>query len=144
MISMPYIHVWCTFNPNSPMGMSDIDVEEACMTFSCRYTFFFFRNKYMQLYNSYFLPPISPLYSHPYFINPYNAEIFYYKPWRPIFFTWNHHGCPTVSSFRFIWIPMVWVYGHYTFTKIIFNSFNAGIEFRRENATSMVVRHWRL
>ena len=28
------------------------------------------------------------------------------------FFIWNHHDV-LVSSFRFIWTPMLWVYGHY-------------------------------
>ena len=29
-----------------------------------------------------------------YFINPYNADIFMYKPWRPKgFLIWNHHKC---------------------------------------------------
>ena len=45
-----------------------------------------------------------------------------------------------VSSFWFIWIPMLWVYGHHNF----FNSSSAGIDFRRQNLTSTDVRFWRL
>ena len=37
-----------------------------------------------------------------------------------------------VISFRFIWIPMLWVYAHYT----IFNSFIAGVDFLRRNLAS--------
>ena len=46
----------------------------------------------------------------------------------------------SVSSFRFIWLPMLWVYGHYTY---IYSS-SAGIDFRRQNLTSTDVRFWRL
>ena len=35
-----------------------------------------------------------------------------------------------VSSFRFIWIPMLWVYGYYKY----FNSYSARIYFRRQNS----------
>ena len=42
------------------------------------------------------------------------------------------------SSFRFIWIPMLWVYGHYKY----FNSFSAGTVFIRQNLTSTDVRFW--
>ena len=45
-----------------------------------------------------------------------------------------------VSSFRFIWIPMLWVYGHYNYVY----SFSAGVDFRRQNLTSADVRFWRL
>ena len=38
------------------------------------------------------------------------------------------------SPFRFIWIHMLWVYGHYKY----FNFFSAGIDFRRRNLTSKV------
>ena len=41
-----------------------------------------------------------------------------------------------VSSFRFIWIPILWVYGQYNF----FNSFSAEIVFKRQNLTSVDVR----
>ena len=44
------------------------------------------------------------------------------------------------SSFRFIWIPVLWVYGHYEY----FNSFSSGIDFTRQNVTSVDVRLWRL
>ena len=36
-----------------------------------------------------------------------------------------------VTSFRCIWISMLWVYGHYKY----YNSFCAGFEFRRQNLT---------
>ena len=52
---------------------------------------------------------------------------FLWKPWRPkVFFSiWNHHKC-LVSSFRFIWIPMLWVYSH---SKYLY-TYTAGIDFR--------------
>ena len=37
-----------------------------------------------------------------------------------------------VSSLRFIWIPVLWVYGHYKY----FYSHSAGIDFGRQNLTS--------
>ena len=37
-----------------------------------------------------------------------------------------------LSSFRFIWIPMLWVYNHCKY----FYSYSAGIDFRRQNLTS--------
>ena len=40
----------------------------------------------------------------------------------------------SVGSICFIWIPMLWVYGHYNF----FLSFSAGINFRRQNLTPNV------
>ena len=40
---------------------------------------------------------------------PYSAEIFLYKPQDQIFFSIIINV--SVSSFRFIWIPMLWVYG---------------------------------
>ena len=38
------------------------------------------------------------------------------------------------SSFCFIWIPILWVYGHYKY----FYYDSAGIDFRRQNLTSKV------
>ena len=46
----------------------------------------------------------------------------------------------SVSSFWFIWIPMLWVYGHYKYLY----SYSAGIYFSRHNLTSTDVRLWRL
>ena len=43
-----------------------------------------------------------------------------------------------VSSFWFIWIPMLCAYGHYK----NFYSYSAGIDFRRQNLTSTDVRFW--
>ena len=45
-----------------------------------------------------------------------------------------------VSSFRFIWIPMLWVYGHYKYITLI----SVSIDFKRQNLTSTDVRFWRL
>ena len=74
-------------------------------------------------------------------INSYNAEIFLYKSWRPKGFSrFEIIRNVSVSSFCFIWIPMLWVYGHYK----LFNSFSAGTDFRRQNLTSKDVRFWRL
>ena len=42
--------------------------------------------------------------------NPYNAKIFLYRPrTRKGFFEFE------ISSLRFIWIPVLWVYGHYEY-----------------------------
>ena len=45
-----------------------------------------------------------------------------------------------VISFWLIYIPMLWVYGHYTY----FYSYSAVIDFSRQNLTSTDVRFWRL
>ena len=45
-----------------------------------------------------------------------------------------------VSSFDFIWLPMLWVYSH---CKLV-NSFTAVTVFRRQNLTSIDVRFWRI
>ena len=45
--------------------------------------------------------------------NPYNVEIFLYKPWKPIiYFEFEILFNVLISSFCFVWIPMLWVYGH--------------------------------
>ena len=68
-------------------------------------------------------------------------KIFLYKPWRPKgFFQFEIIINVSVSSFRFIWIPMLWVYGHYKY----FNSYTAWIDFGRQNLTSTDVRFWRI
>ena len=70
--------------------------------------------------------------------SPYSAELFLYKRWRPI---WNHHKCHIlVSPFCYIWIPMLWVYGHYN----LFNYFSAVIVFGRQNLTFSDVRFARV
>ena len=74
--------------------------------------------------------------------NPLSAEIFLYKPWRS-------KGCfqyqiilnVLVRSFRFIWIRMLWVYGHLLYILYFFVS---GINIRHQNLTSIDVRFWRL
>ena len=49
-----------------------------------------------------------------FFINTYNAQIMLYKPWSSTcFFKLNIIWGILGSSFSFIWIPMIWVYGHY-------------------------------
>ena len=75
-------------------------------------------------------------------INSYNAEIFLHKPWRPKGFSILFEIVINVlvRSFRFIWIPMLWVYDDYTY----FSCYSARIEFRRQNLTSTDVRFWRL
>ena len=77
-------------------------------------------------------------------VDPYNAEIFLCMPkhaWKPKgFFQFDIIINVLVSSFWFILIHMLWFCGHYTF----FNSFSAGIDFRRQNLTSTDVRFWRL
>ena len=45
-----------------------------------------------------------------------------------------------VSYFRLIWIPMLWVYGHYKYS----NSFSVTIVFIRQHLTSTDVRCWRI
>ena len=45
-----------------------------------------------------------------------------------------------VSFFWFIWIPMLWIYGHYKY----YNSFSVGTVFIRQNLTSTDVRLWRI
>ena len=68
-----------------------------------------------------------------YILNLTTLNIFLYKPWRPKgFFQFEIIITVLVSSFRFIWIPMLWVYGHYKY----FHSYSAGIDFSRQNLTS--------
>ena len=46
-------------------------------------------------------------------VNPYNAIIFLFKPWRRnVFFQFQ---IILFSSFRFIWIPVLWVCAHYNY-----------------------------
>ena len=73
-------------------------------------------------------------------ITPYNAELFLFKPWRLKCVQFEIIRFVLVSSFRIIWIPMLWVYNHYTY----FNSFGAGTVFIRQNLTSTNVRFWRI
>ena len=68
-------------------------------------------------------------------------ELFLYKPWRPKgFFRFEIVINVLVISFRFIWIPMLWVYYQYEYVY----SYSAGIDFIRHNLTSTDVRLWRL
>ena len=67
-----------------------------------------------------------------------------YKPWKPKgFFQFEiiiNVLFSRFSYFRLIWIPMLWVYGHWKY----FHPYSAGIDFRRHNLTSTDVRLWRL
>ena len=63
------------------------------------------------------------------YFKPYNAEICLY-----IFFQFEIIINVSVSSFRFIWIHISWVSGHYKY----FYSYSTGIEFRRRITTYKV------
>ena len=64
--------------------------------------------------------------------NPYSADICLHKPWmRKGFFQSKIIVNVSVSSIRFIWILMSWVYGYYTY----FNSFSAGTVSIHHNLT---------
>ena len=67
-------------------------------------------------------------------INPGDAELFLFKPWRKKFFLFlNHHKYNSlVCSFCFIGIPMLRIYGHYEYC----NFSSAGTVFIRQNLTS--------
>ena len=56
-----------------------------------------------------------------------SAQFFSVYTMKTIFFQFEN--IILVSSFRFIWIPMLWFYGRYN----CFNYFSAGIDFRRQN-----------
>ena len=68
-------------------------------------------------------------------INPWSAESFYINNREERFFS-----NVLVSSFRFIWIPMLWINDHYKFVYF----YSAGVDFSRQNLTSTDVRFWRL
>ena len=61
------------------------------------------------------------------------AEYFFlFEPWRPKgFIQFEIIINVLVSSFWFIWIPMLWVYDLYKY----FYSYSAGMDFRRQNLT---------
>ena len=64
-----------------------------------------------------------------------------YKSWRPKgVFQFEIIINVLFSFFWFIWIPMWWVYNQYKFVY----SHSAGIDFKRQNLTSIDVRFWRL
>ena len=52
----------------------------------------------------------------------------------------NNHKCLSQLFLWFIWIPMLWVYGHYRY----FHSYSASIHIRRHNLMSTDVRFRRL
>ena len=64
-------------------------------------------------------------------------NIFLYNPWEPKgFIQFEIIINVLVSSFWFIWIPMLWVCDHYKYCY----SYSAGIDFSRQNLTSTDVR----
>ena len=64
-----------------------------------------------------------------------NAEISLFKRWIPVgHFKFEISINVLVSSFRFIWIPMLWVYGYYKCFNS-FSMFSAGIDFSSQNLT---------
>ena len=74
-------------------------------------------------------------------INSYNAERFVYKLWMTKgFLNLRFIRNVFVSSFRFIWIHILWAHGHYKY----FTFFSEEIDSRRQNITSIDVRFWRL
>ena len=59
---------------------------------------------------------ILPLTRDPGQFTHYNAEIFLHKQWRPKgLFQFEIITNALVNSFSFIWIPMLWVYGHLSY-----------------------------
>ena len=73
----------------------------------------------------------------------HNVEIFLHKLGKQKVFFRNHHAINfLVSSFRLIWIPMLWIDGRYN--NYCVNSLSAGTVFRRQNLTFTDVRFWRL
>ena len=71
-----------------------------------------------------------------------NAHIFYIGHGdQSVFFKFENIINVRVISFRFTWIPMLWVHGHYVY----FYFYGAGgVDFRRQNLTSTDVRFWGL
>ena len=66
------------------------------------------------------------------YVNSYNAEIFYRNHWdKQVFSIWIIINV-LLSSFRFIWILLLWVYGYYNY----FSALSAGIVFTCQNLTS--------
>ena len=74
-------------------------------------------------------------------LQPLQRWNIFYKLWRTKgFFQFEIIITALVSSFWFIWIPMLLVYSHYKY----FYFYIAGIDFSRQNLTSTDVRFWRL
>ena len=68
-------------------------------------------------------------------VNHHRAELISYKIWRPKgVFQFEIIITVLLSSFRFIWIPMLWIYSRYKYVY----SHSAGIDFRRQILTSKV------
>ena len=67
-------------------------------------------------------PPAVKLYLKLYWLDQFNHAqlrnrwiIFVYTMETNFFSIWNHYQCLIVRSFRFICIPMLWVYAHYKY-----------------------------
>ena len=70
--------------------------------------------------------------------NLYNAELFLYKQWRlKSTFEFEIIINVLVSSFRFICVPMIWVYGHYKFFNFSVRGSILNV-YRRQMLTSKV------
>ena len=69
-------------------------------------------------------------------INPPRAEYFCLNHRDQRVFQFENIINVLVGSIRFIWIPLLWVYGHYKYLQ----SFSAGIDCRRQVLTSTDVR----
>ena len=68
--------------------------------------------------------------------SPYSAELFVFKQGEQVFFHFEISINVLVTSIRFIWIHMLLVYGHF--------SYSTGINFRHQNLTSTDVTFRRL
>ena len=88
-------------------------------------------------------------------VNPNNAKILLYKPWRPKgFLQFETIINVLVSSLRFIWVPMLWVYDHYKCLILLVRGFTLDFRiwrlkasdsaYRRQHLTFIDVRLWRL
>ena len=77
--------------------------------------------------------------------NSYNAELFLHKPWTPkVFLQFIIVINVSVSSFRCVRIPMLWVNDHLKYLNLKYLNFSAGTVFIRQNLTSTDVRFWRI
>ena len=74
------------------------------------------------------------------FLTPTMIDYFYINHGDKGFFQFKIIINVLASSSRFIWMPLLWVYGHYQY--LIF--FNARTVFKRQNLTSTDVRFWRV
>ena len=80
--------------------------------------------------------------SHWPFNPPLKRCIFFYENYgdQTGFFQFEIIINALISSFWFIWIPMLWVYDHYKYLYF----YSAGVDFKRQDLTSTDVRFCRL